>query len=272
MINSDRRGEVQTAYQILVASSPELLKANGGDLWDTGKVRSDQSINVRYGGSLLRSRQRCFWKVRTWDREDQATAFSGSASWETALLSPADWKAVWIGFTPGWTGRALYFRSLFEVAKPVERARVYVAGLGYYELRLNGKKVGDRVLDPGTTEYSKRILYATYDVTADLRNGKNVVAAVVGHGWYGIPKLLLQMEIAYADGSSQVVYTAPRPEQSWQVTSGPIVLDSIYDGETYMRAWKSRTGICRRKSIPRSRVSATRSGSLYTRSSLPEAA
>jgi alpha-L-rhamnosidase len=232
-INSERRGEAQTAYQVLVASSPELLKSDRGDVWDTGKVMSDQSVNVPYGGSPLRSRQRCFWKVRIWDREGRASAYSETAWWEIGLLSPGDWKAVWIGFTPGWTGRALYFRSLFEVTKKVERARVYVAGLGYYELRLNGKKVGNRVLDPGTTDYSRRILYATYDVTGDLRNGKNAAAAVVGHGWYGIPKLLLQMEITYEDGSSQLVYTGPRPEQTWQVTSGPIVRDSIYDGETY---------------------------------------
>ena len=232
-INSERRGEAQAAYQVLVASSRELLNADRGDVWDTGKVMSDQSINVPYGGSPLRSRQRCFWKVRIWDREGRATAYSETAWWESALLSPGDWKAAWIGFTPGWTGRALYFRSLFDVPKKVERARVYVAGLGYYELRLNGKKVGNRVLDPGTTDYSRRILYATYDVTGDLRNGKNAVAAVVGHGWYGVPKLLLQMEVTYEDGSSQAVYTAPRPEQTWQVTSGPIVHDSIYDGETY---------------------------------------
>jgi alpha-L-rhamnosidase len=232
-IVSGRRGEAQSGYQILVASDPGLLGGDKADLWDTGKVVSGQSVNVRYEGKPLQSRQRCFWKVRVWDRDGRPSAFSDPAWWESAFLSPADWKAVWVGFTPGWTGRARYFRCFFEVAKPVSRARVYVAGLGYYELRLNGGKVGDRVLDPPNTDFSKRVLYATYDVTGDLRKGRNVVAAVVGHGWYGMPKLLLQLELTYTDGSSQMVYTSPRPEHNWQVTSGPIVQDSIYDGETY---------------------------------------
>ena len=184
--HSDRRGERQTAFQILVASTEEKLNANQPDLWDSGKVASDQSIQVPYQGSALSSRRRCYWKVRIWDRDGQPTAYSQPAFWEVGLLSPQDWQAEWIGYTAGWPGRALYFRAQIMIFKPVERARAYIAGLGYYELRINGGKVGDHVLDPGQTDYGKRVLYATYDVAPQLRPGMNAVAVIVGNGWYGL--------------------------------------------------------------------------------------
>jgi alpha-L-rhamnosidase len=226
---------MQKAYQILVASSEEKLKAGEGDLWDSGKVASDQSAQIPYQGQTLSSRQHCYWKVRVWDKNGEASGYSDPATWEMGLLSPSDWKATWIGFTPGWAGRALYFRNSFSIKKAVEEARAYIAGIGYYELHIDGVRVGDHVLDPGWTDYSKRVLYSTYDVGGLIRQGDNVLGVIVGNGWYGMPKLLLQVEVTYADGTREQFYTHGGDVDggTWGVTSGPILSDSIYDGEVY---------------------------------------
>ncbi|MGA3264027.1 MAG: glycoside hydrolase family 78 protein [Terracidiphilus sp.] len=236
LLASSKRGQMQTAYQILAASDENKLQSGQADLWDSGKVASDQSIQVSYKGPVLSSRQRVFWKVRVWDKDGAASPYSEAAFWEMALLSPRDWKAQWIGYDAGWSGRALYFRSNVTISKAVRRARIYVSGLGYYELSLNGSKVGDHVLDPGFTDYAKRVLYATYDVASQLRPGSNTIGVIVGSGWYGIPKLLLQFEVTYADGSEDTFYSHSAFEQTdgaWRVTNGPILADSVYDGETY---------------------------------------
>ncbi len=237
LIQSSRRGEVQSAYQVLVADSEERLRAGQGNLWDSGKVPSSRSVLVPYGGKPLASRQRCYWKVRVWGKDGQPSPYSAPAWWEMGLLSPRDWTAEWIGYPAGWNGRALYLRRDFELDKPVRSARAYIAGLGYYELRLNGRKVGDHVLDPGVTDYSKRILYSTYDVTNYLRSGRNAVGIIAGNGWYGMPKALLQLEVTFQDGSRQTVVTrGMRGDWSaggWRATSGPIGMNSIYDGEEY---------------------------------------
>jgi alpha-L-rhamnosidase len=173
--------------------------------------------------------------VRVWDKNGEASGYSDPATWEMALLSPSDWKGKWIGFTPGWNGRALYFRYSFNVQKAVEEARAYIAGIGYYELHIDGARVGDHVLDPGWTDYSKRVLYSTYDVGGLIRQGGNVLGVIVGNGWYGMPKLLLQIEVTYADGTREQFYThgGAVDGRTWNVTSGPILSNSIYAGEVY---------------------------------------
>ena len=236
-LTSNERGQRQTAYQILVASDESNLMNNHADIWDSGKVTSDQSNQVSYKGPTLSSRRRYFWKVRAWDKNNVASPYSEIAFWEMALLSPQDWKANWIGHTGGWAGRALYFRSDVTISKAIRRARIYVSGLGFYELRLNGQKVGDHVLDPGFTDYSKRVLYATYDVAGQLKSGQNTIGVIVGNGWYGVPKLLLQCEVTYVDGSEDTFYThsafVENPNGLWSVTDGPILTNGIYDGESY---------------------------------------
>lgn len=231
---SGRRAERQTAYQIQAATSPDLLQSGRPDLWDTGRTISDRSVQVAYGGPRLKSRQKAYWRVRVWDKDGRPTPYSALAHWEMGLLDPADWKAHWIGYPEGWPGRPLYFRRDLRIAKEVRQARAYIAGLGYYELRINGQRVGDHVLDPGWTDYSKRVLYVTYDVSEMLRQGNNVIAAVVGQGRYGMPKLLLQVEVQYADGTSETIYTrGGHGAMSWRVTSGPILKSTVFDGETY---------------------------------------
>jgi alpha-L-rhamnosidase len=412
-----RRGAAQTAYQVLVASTPEQLARNEGDLWDSGRVASTDSAHVEYAGRPLGSRIRCHWKVRVWDTQGQTTPYSRPALWSMGLLEPSDWRARWIGLdggdtpallpaclqpaqwiwypearpaanapvgtrlfrrqfdlpanrpvrearlwasadnratvyvnghklgsaasfrTPaefdvgerlhagvntlafevtnagegpnpagliaglqvdfgtgsplqlasdatwlvaqrapagweqeqfqatGWRpaqllGRsgikpwgelqppsnrrlpARYLRREFQAKTQPVRATVWMSGLGLSELYVNGRKAGDRVLDPGLTEYSKRVFYVTHDVTDLVRAGKNALGVILGNGRYyaprmavptstrgfGYPKLLLQMRLEFADGSVRELTS----DESWRLTTeGPIRANNEYDGEDY---------------------------------------
>jgi alpha-L-rhamnosidase len=423
-INDSRRAAVQTAYQVLVAGSDETLSAGRGDVWDSGKVESDEQHLIEYAGRPLASGERCVWKVRVWDKYGQPSAWSQPAVWSMGLLQPADWKGKWIGLdekpkkeagpeaevakaswiwaeanaaksapagtlyfrrnltvpegakirkatsslavdnsltlfvngtkigagynfgvttnaditdslhagantvaiaannagdnanpagligaivvefekdaagspkplvvlttdawrvsdkeAAGWEkpgfddaswkkaavlGKyglapwgqiklagaderrlpARYLRHDFKVEKPIKRATAYICGLGYYELYLNGRKVGDHVLDPGLTGYDKRAYYVTYDVTGRIREAANAVGVILGNGrffaprssepigttTYGYPKLMLQLAIEYGDGSVQTVVS----DESWRLTTnGPIRANNDYDGEEY---------------------------------------
>ena len=255
IILSDRRAEIQTAYRVLAASSAELLAKGRGDLWDSGKIESDRQNQVEYAGKPLESRMRCYWKVRTWDKAGAPSAWSNGATWTMGLLTPRDWKAQWIGAaaTPeqgpseGDDGlkpsAAIQLRKEFALEKAVKQAFVYVCGLGFYELRLNGQKVGDRLLDPGWTNYRRTCLYATYDVTAELARGPNALGVILGNGMYNVPggryvkftgtfgppKVILQLYVEYADGTSTLVVTDP----SWKWSPSPVVFNCIYGGEDY---------------------------------------
>jgi alpha-L-rhamnosidase len=257
IIKSDRRGERQTAYQILVASTPKILARDQGDVWDSGKVVSDQSIQVEYAGRSLASRQQCFWKVCVWDKDGKRSSWSAPARWEMGLLAPEDWHAQWIRRAePDPKSEDDYFndhpapllRKEFTAKKSIARARAYICGLGYYELRLNGGRIGDQVLDPGWTTYSKRVLYSTYDVTSQLKQGRNAIGIMLGNGWYnplplrmfghvnlrehltiGKPRVILELAIDYADGSSQRVVSDP----TWKTSAGPILRNNVYLGEVY---------------------------------------
>ncbi len=246
VLQSRQRAQQQTAYQILAATSEALLQADTGDLWDTGKVASDQTLHVVYAGKALASCQRCYWKVRVWDKDGKASADSRPAYWEMGLLSPQHWLGQWIGRTTDTNSLpAPLLRRTFTLDGKIRQARAYICGLGYYELRLNGKKIGDHLLDPGYTRYDKRALYVTYDVTDELRRGKNVVGVILGNGWYNVqtravwdfhnapwraaPKLLMQLHVEYADGRIETICTDSR----WKTGAGPITFNSIYGGETY---------------------------------------
>ncbi|HVT13787.1 MAG TPA: family 78 glycoside hydrolase catalytic domain [Fimbriimonadaceae bacterium] len=235
----------QSAYRILVASSPERLAHDEGDLWDSGRVATDASIQIPYDGKTLRPRQACYWKVRVWDGSGESP-WSKPAEWEMGLLDEASWQGGrWIGGDPGSTA-APYLRRGFTVEGKVVRARLYASGLGYAELHLNGKKVGETTeRDPGYTNFDKRVLYVAHDVTSDLKRGANSLGAILGTGWYdvhdlatwrfekapwrGRPRLKLALFIDYADGHTQAVGS----DASWKTASGPIVFDGIYTGEMY---------------------------------------
>jgi alpha-L-rhamnosidase len=426
---AEARGEMQSAYQVLVASSEDQLKADHGDFWDSGKVQSDNSTQVEYSGAALNSRQRCFWKVRTWDREGKPSPWSVPASWEMGLLKSSDWQAKWIsdavladvnnrprtpincyrselataadtrkwivldlgspkkfdsvnlmaarprglnmdiltvGFprrfkvevadqsdfsdarlvvdrtaadvavprindeivkfesvtaryirldvtrldrwdanqyalflarievrseknnvgsgaevscsdsieTADWSKKFLVngkpdvkftpfpdavaahldrvsspsrvplLRREFSIDRPVRRATLYSTARGFYEMRINGQRVGNDLLAPGFTDYEKRISYQTHDVTALVHQGRNAIASLLGYGWYAgrmnlndnvyfygfFPQLLAQLEIELADGKRFVIGT----DNSWQTTlAGPAIWSDLLDGEAY---------------------------------------
>lgn len=230
IINSDDYGFTQTAYQILVADNLTDLSGDKGNVWDSGIIPSSESVAIVYKGEQLKSRQRYYWKVKIWDSNKVASQFSDPEWFEMGLLSPDDWQAIWVGFTAGMTGQIRYFNKKFNIDKPIQRCTVYIAGIGYYELRLNGNKVDDHVLDPGTTSYNKRVLYNTYDINELLVEGDNTLGVVVAPGWYGMSKLLLQMELYYNDSTKEIISTGG---PGWRISVGPVVESTIYDGETY---------------------------------------
>ena len=263
-IVSEGRGTMQSAYRVLVASDPRVLGENQGDVWDSGKVFSDQSVDVEYGGPALTTGQTCYWKVLIWD-QNGAEADSAATVWEMGCLSPSDWQAKWIDFpasTPKTTGKPTtlpgrivnpkrrivwpnhppYLRKTLQIYKAVVAARLYVTALGLYRVWINGQEVSDAVLAPDWTNYHHRVRYTTFDVTAGLREGKNAIAALLGDGWYSgnvgwdgahtygtRPAFLAQLVIDYADGSEQVVGT----DSSWRGSLGPILGSDLQDGEDY---------------------------------------
>jgi alpha-L-rhamnosidase len=249
LLQSRQRGEKQSAYQVLVASSEAQLRADAGDKWDSGKVASDQSAHVVYDGRPLTSGERCHWKVRVWDVEDKPTPYSAPATFEMGLLEDSDWGSKWI--TAPEDSSAPLLRREFSIEKKVARARAYVSGLGYYELYLSGKKVGDHVLDPGTTYYDNvhaldigsRVLYATYDVSDQLSMGQNAIGVMLGHGWYSSddghppgripyaerPILILQVNVEFVDGEEMSIVS----DGTWKTSRGPILANDMAKGETY---------------------------------------
>ena len=213
------RGQAQTAYQLLVSTQPGCEK---GDAWDSGKVASAAFTHVVYKGTSLAGDTKYFWKVRYWDKDGQPSPYSAVASFGTGLFAKEDWKGSWIG-------GANQLRKEFSVGESVVRATAYICGLGYYELRINGRKVGTNVLDPGWTTYPKRALYVAHDVTALLKPGANAVGVMLGDGWFKSKALLFQLNIELAGGKTLSVVS----DGTWKAAAGPIVEDSIYNGETY---------------------------------------
>ena len=249
------RGVKQTAYQVLVSSSLEKLQANEGDLWDSEEVPSAQSVFVPYAGKPLESRTVCYWKVRITTNQG-APVWSEPAVWSMGLLHAADWQAQWTGLDRAFAGDVLkgktrlsarYFRKEFDTPQKPVKATLYLSGLGLYKLYVNGQKIGDQELSPTPTDYDKAVKYNTFDVTDHIVRGTNALATTLGNGrffsvrigavdyipdvrHFGFPKMLLQLELEYADGSRQTVVS----DGTWKVTAdGPIRANNEYDGEEY---------------------------------------
>ena len=250
-IESNSRGARQKAYQIIVATTSTNLAANKGDLWDTGKVASNETIQIAYQGKPLQSRQQCSWKVRVWDQNDKASSWSKPARWSMGLIEPTDWSAKWVGdkvpSVENVSGTML--RREFKLSSKAKRAIVYASALGVYELHINGQRVGDQLLAPEFTDYHSRTQYQAYDVTSLLKPGANAIGAVLGDGWYagsvGLaqmalkkkrniygdhPRFIAQLEVELADGKKERVVT----DDSWRTSrEGPIRSSDILDGEAY---------------------------------------
>ncbi len=267
IIYSEERNKSQSAYQILVATDKEKLEKGKADVWNSGKVNSDETIQHEFAGEMLESNQKYYWKVKVWDEKGQPFE-SPEAVFETALLKPSDWQASWIGAGPktqslpekGFfadekeqyslpdtvvhSGQSLLLRKEVRLEKKIKSAKAFVTGLGIYEFYINGQRVGDNMLAPAKTPYHKHILYDTYDVTSLLVKGENALGFHLGNGWYnpykkwwaqyrmqwfGHKKALGQIQVEYTDGTSEIIKT----DETWKFSDGPVVYNCIYDGEIY---------------------------------------
>ncbi|MDT4938283.1 MAG: alpha-L-rhamnosidase [Pseudonocardiales bacterium] len=235
IVNDTDRGEVQTAYQVLVGTDPSDVAKGYGATWDSGKVSSDESVAVSYIGPALASAKRYYWTARTWDKDGAAGVYAPAQFFETGLLSPADWTATWI---QGANGNL--YRKQFDLTKPIASARLYATAQGMYRARINGADVPDNLLDPMWTTWDKRVLVRTYDVTTMLVNGTNAIGMTLASGHYGTepykvaaPRALAQLVVTYADGSGTVTIGT---DTSWRSHSGPLTYISIGAGETYAQA------------------------------------
>lgn len=256
IISSDRRDVMQTAYHILVATSPEKLVAGEGDLWDSGRVSSDRSVWVPYDGKELADNTRCYWKVKVYTTRGESP-WSAVAEWGMGIVGEGHWGGRWIG----WEGpfewdiedshsrmSSRYLRKEFKSEpKEIKRATAHISGLGLYELYINGQKVSDDVLAPAPTDYRRTTLYNSYDVTDLLRgNGEaNALGVTLGNGrfytmrqnykpykipTFGYPKMRMNLIIEYADGTKQRINS----DEKWSLTAeGPIRSNNEYDGEIY---------------------------------------
>jgi alpha-L-rhamnosidase len=237
-LTSAQRNVMQSAYEINVVQGTKTI-------WSSGKVLSDSSVHVAYKGSALQSGKKYQWRVRVWDGNDKATAWSAPAFFQTGLLNVADWKAKWI--MPGYVEDSVMrpsplFRKEFSSNKKIISATAYITAHGLYEAYINGKRIGDAYLTPGWTSYKNRLQYQTYDVTTLVNNGNNAIGIMLGNGWYrGIIgftdninvygkdiALLCQLDIQYADGSTQTITS----DDSWKSSTGEVRYEEIYNGET----------------------------------------
>jgi len=262
-IKSDVNDVKQTAYQVTVASTLENLNANKGDLWDSGKVLSNESVNIIYNGKKLGDRQNAFWKVTVFTNKGEIKS-TENAHFSIGILTYADWKSTrWIGYeklskddSVSQYSRlsARYLRKEINLKKQVKSAKVYIMGMGLYELYINGNKIGDQVLAPVPTDYTKNVKYNVFDVTSQLKEGKNMLGTILGNGRFfamrqdykpykiksfGFPKMALQLFVEYTDGTKDII----RTDDTWKLTTdGPILSNNEYDGEEYdarkeMKGW-----------------------------------
>ena len=194
ILESSERSLKQTAYRIIVSSSKEIFQKKTGDLWDSGKVKSDLTNQIVYEGKKLHSRMKCYWKVFVWDNNRIMRESREDGFWTMGLLDEEDWKGSWIGkeldpqflkpekLVPG--PPPPWFRKTFALGKPVKSALAYITAQGIFRLHINGQQIGKDVFAPEWTDYNTRIQYRTFDVTENLKQGKNAIGAVVGDGWY----------------------------------------------------------------------------------------
>ncbi len=190
---SNRQGALQTAYQILVASKQQLLNEENADCWNSGKIESDSSLFVSYRGKPLASGQFLYWTVRTWDNNGKVTSWSTPAHFSIGLLTENDWRASYIGLTTkaGYRECPQFYKS-FNVEDGSVKTILHVNSLGYHEVYLNGEKVGNGILTPAVSQFNKRSLVNTYDLTEKVKEGQNDLILWLGSGWYtkGLPGVI----------------------------------------------------------------------------------
>ncbi len=246
--NTTDRGLSQTAYQILVASAPEILNSDKGDLWDTRKYLSDHTSGITYAGKQLRSGQQVFWKVRVWDQNNNVSAWSAINQWVMGVLNHGDWAgASWITAPPtldSAVNSTFLLRHTFVLKPGLKRAVISICGLGQYEMTINGNKPTETLLNPGWTEYSKTCLYDTYDITALLNNRQNAIGILLSNGMYRVKKggryakfertwgrlqAIAKIQFEYNDGTIATMVT----DGTWRAGHSPMTFSSIYGGEDW---------------------------------------
>lgn len=252
-IESDQNHVIQQGYQIIAATSPTLLTEEKADLWNTGKVISRESVRVKYAGRSLSSNLRVYWRVRVFTNVGESE-WSKVAMCSIGLTGETRWSGRWVGLDKLMSGdsasvlhsrlSARYLRKDFSVEKKIKQATAYIAGLGLYELYINGEKTGNQVLAPSPTDYRKTIIYNTFDITSQIHQQGNAVGVILGNGrffaprqnkpykntTFGFPKCRMNIIIDFTDGTHQVISS----DESWKLTSnGPIRSNNEYDGETY---------------------------------------
>ncbi len=223
---SSVQGAGSSAYQILVASDPDLLNENDADLWNSGKVEAEDAVMAEYEGKPLASKDLAWWKVRVWDRDGEVSKWSGPAFFGVGLLDDAAWAdgAVYIGMPDNDEApeAAPLLRKRFQAAAGGRKMLLHVNSLGYHEAYVNGRPVSDAVLSPAVSEYDKRSITVTYDVTPLLRKGENEILLWLGKGWYqtvadgvvpGGPFVRAQLDAVGKDGAETVAVT----DGSWMV-------------------------------------------------------
>jgi alpha-L-rhamnosidase len=242
-LKSNNRGVQQKAYQILVASSRKFLTNKKANMWNSQEKNSSKTINVAYEGKPLKSNRTYYWKVHARNQKNE-DAWSRTGRFHTGLFKQSDWQGSWISARDTSISAPL-LRKKFTLKKPIKQATAFVTGVGYYEFYLNGKKVGNHVLDPPMTNYRKRVLYASYDVTNQLKKGANAVGIILGNGaWrmkklknrytrqnrnWGPPRALLQLDIKFKDGTSIQVVT----DTTWKSSPSALTYNNFYGGEDY---------------------------------------
>jgi alpha-L-rhamnosidase len=257
IMESDARAQCQSAYQVLIASSEEVLNRGKGDLWDSGKTLSKTSLGVLYQGLPLASAARYWWKVRVWDKTEKCSAWSAATTFLTGKLKPADWQGKWIGADGDTKHSAVYLQRNIRINKPVQHATVFFSGLGYSELAIDGKKVSEDVVGPGFTTYNKRTPYLAFDITDRFGEpGRHVLDVILADGWYGLsndpwvhkfeqnvyvdkPKLLLDLHLQHSDGTETIIVS----DEEWQWSRGQVTRSWIaqenIDLRKHMRQWQN---------------------------------
>ncbi|MBN2519516.1 MAG: family 78 glycoside hydrolase catalytic domain [Bacteroidales bacterium] len=266
ILESEIRNQSQSAYHMLIADNPNLLKKDIGNIWDTKKVITNQSINIIYQGQELLPGKEYYWKVKVWDKNGYESGWSEIAKFFTGLFYKENWsEAKWISYedmpdslilVPGvhpW-GKNIkelakrrpvvpLFRKDFQTNKNIRSAYLFICGLGHYKASINGKRISDDFLSPGWTGYDKTCFYNTYDITAYIEKGQNTLGVIVGPGFYnvnneryrkllityGMPKMICKIKITYSDGTIENIVT----DSNWKTSPSPITYSSIYGGESY---------------------------------------
>lgn len=257
MMNSVKRNQLQSAYEIIVSDKLSALLSVRGNVWSTGKVNANDNIQVEYKGQALQSFTRYYWRVRVWDEKGDASGWSAINWFETAMMHTKDWKAKWIDDGEKQPEKeedfykdnpAPLFRKDFSAKKKIISARLYISGPGYYEAYVNAKKISNHALDPGWTSYKSEVLYVVHDITSLLRNGNNSAGIMLGNGWWnplpfklfgrfdfkkhqqtGRPCVKAQILIRYADGASEEIIS----DETWKTAPGPVLRNNVYLGEHY---------------------------------------